>query len=241
MPLRRSKPALFVCLLLLAAAVTAAGTISASASPYVVQPGDSMWKIASSHGVSYERLLERNRLANPDLILPNQVIDLPDRRPGPAPVEVTGPVASSGGSAALAPSSRAQVRDLIIGASRRYRVNPSLPLALAWWESGWNQNTVSSVGAVGVMQVLPATGDWVGPGLIGRRVNVYNLADNVEVGVAVLAYYNRRLGDPKLALAAYYQGLASVERRGVYRSSWGYINGIIALRDRFQRGEYPAV
>ena len=71
---------------------------------------------------------------------------------------------------------------------------------------------VSSASARGVMQVMPGTWDWVQTYLAGsRRLNPFSAEDNVRAG----ALYLRRLlqqsgGDPALAAAGYYQGLASV-------------------------------
>ena len=106
-------------------------------------------------------------------------------------------------------------------------------LAVAYWESGWNQQAVSRTGAIGLMQVEPSTAAWAGPALLHRRVNLYNPRDNAEVGAALLRYYLDRLHSPALALAAYYQGLRATIRHGIYRSSRSYVRGILRLAKQF--------
>ena len=43
---------------------------------YIVQPGDTLWKIAKRYGVSVETLIAANDIKNPDLIQPGQKIIL---------------------------------------------------------------------------------------------------------------------------------------------------------------------
>src|SRR5947207_14430464 len=92
------------------------------------------------------------------------------------------------------------------------------------------------------MQVEPYTAAWAGPRLLHRRVNLNNAVDNAELGAALLRSYLTQLRDPKLALAAYYQGLTGVRKYGIYASSRPYVDGIWRLGNRFQAGHlgpYP--
>ena len=41
-------------------------------------------------------------------------------------------------------------------------------------------------------------------------------------------------GDSRKALAGYYQGLASIQRNGLYPSTIAYVTGVVALRHRFR-------
>ena len=66
-----------------------------------------------------------------------------------------------------------------------YGLDPSLARALAWMESGYNPNLTSSVGAWGVMQILPTTWTYVETSLIGRPVP-RTAEGNVHVGTALL-------------------------------------------------------
>ena len=107
-------------------------------------------------------------------------------------------------------------------------------LALSYWESGWNQSVVSSSGAIGMMQITPGTAAYAGPWLLGRKVDIRKPADNTELGAALLRRYVDEFKDPKLALAAYYQGEAGTRKHGIYPSSQRYVDGIWALRNRFE-------
>jgi soluble lytic murein transglycosylase-like protein len=133
-----------------------------------------------------------------------------------------------------APLTATQARAILIRAARHHGLNPNFVLAVSYWESGWKQAARSRTGAVGLMQVEPYTAVWAGPALLHRRVNLNNPVDNAELGAALLRTYLDQLHDPKLALAAYYQGLAGVRRHGIYPSSRSYVNGIWRLRNRFQ-------
>jgi N-acetylmuramoyl-L-alanine amidase len=216
----------------LALILAAMGTVTASAGQYVVKQGDTMWAIAHNRNVSLQALLGDNQLPDPSLIHPGQVINVPDP---PAPL---GPA-----PAAAAPRGPhgAAARAIITAAALRHGLNPNFALALSYWESGWNQDAVSSTGAVGLMQIEPYTGRYAGPELLHRGVNLADAADNAELGVALLRkYLDVFNGDPKLALAAYYQGETATRKHGIYPTSQSYVNGIWALRNRFQAGRYPA-
>jgi len=135
------------------------------------------------------------------------------------------------------PASRptsAQARAILVRAAHDHGLNPNFLLAVSYWESGWNQAARSYTGAVGLMQVEPYTAAWAGPALLHRGVNLNNAVDNAELGAALLRSYLDRLRDPKLALAAYYQGLSGVLRYGIYPSSRTYVDGIWRLRNQFQ-------
>lgn len=132
------------------------------------------------------------------------------------------------------PLARPQARAILLQAARHHNLNPNFVLAVSYWESGWNQASLSRTGAVGLMQIEPYTAAWAGPALVHRSVNLWNPVDNAELGAALLRYYLDRLHDPKLVLAAYYQGMSAVLRHGIYPSSQTYVNGIWQLRNQFQ-------
>jgi hypothetical protein len=116
--------------------------------------------------------------------------------------------------------------------SRTYGVDAHLVRAVARWESGYNNSLVSTAGARGVMQVTPATWDYVETVLVGRRIP-RTQSGNVHVGVAFLHQLLREFrGDVRLALAAYVQGPRSVRRKGVLRETRQYVAGVLALSHR---------
>lgn len=116
--------------------------------------------------------------------------------------------------------------------SNHYGVDARLVRALAWMESGYNNDLVSSAGASGVMQLLPQTWDYVETSLVGRRVP-HTVDGNVRVGVAYLhQLLSEFQGDKRLALGAWYQGPAAVRKRGLYAETRSFVAAVLALEQR---------
>ncbi|NWF53068.1 MAG: lytic transglycosylase domain-containing protein [Nitrospirae bacterium] len=92
----------------------------------------------------------------------------------------------------------------------KYKMDPSLVKAVIKVESNWNEWAVSRKGAMGLMQLMPAT---------AREMNVnnpFNPEENIEGGVKYLRYLLERFnGDLTLALAAYNAGPNWIEKFGV--------------------------
>ncbi|MCE0488013.1 LysM peptidoglycan-binding domain-containing protein [Ornithinimicrobium sediminis] len=127
--------------------------------------------------------------------------------------------------------SRAETKKLITDTARRHGVDPKLMLALAYQESGWNQRAVSPANAIGIMQVIPTSGEWASM-LIGRDLNLLDPQDNVTAGVVIMRALLRSASTEQKAIGGYYQGLASVNRHGLFSDTKHYVASIRALRDR---------
>ena len=124
---------------------------------------------------------------------------------------------------------RAAVAAAIERWAAAYRVDPKLARALAWMESGFQQDVVSSAGAVGVMQLLPETWEWVDTLLLGE-VTPRTYEGNVRAGVRYLRWQLDQFdGDVKLALAGYYQGARAVRERGLFEDTKQYVSVILQL------------
>jgi peptidoglycan hydrolase-like protein with peptidoglycan-binding domain len=125
-----------------------------------------------------------------------------------------------------------RIRALLDYWAGRYAVDRKLVRAVAWMESGYQQRVVSSVGAEGVMQLLPTTWKYVEDVLIGRPVE-HTADGNVRVGVAYLHHLLEAFGgNERLALAAWYQGEAAVRTNGVYAVTKPFVEDVLALRTR---------
>jgi soluble lytic murein transglycosylase-like protein len=124
------------------------------------------------------------------------------------------------------------MRAIIAAKARANGVDPALALAVSYQESGWNQRAVSVANAVGAMQVIPATTDWIS-GVVGRRLNPLNAHDNATTGVVLLKILTRSASSERQAVAAYYQGLRSVRERGMYPDTRRYVANVMALKTRF--------
>ena len=128
-------------------------------------------------------------------------------------------------------------KSMLYAAGIKFHVNPYLVMGLAWHESGWQPAVISSAGAVGIMQVMPATAALDGPKLLGRVVNLFDPGDNIEMGTAILKHNLDAYGDDlSKALTAYYAGGASVTdwvhlRADCRRYVWAVYNAAIMFRD----------
>jgi LysM repeat protein len=190
---------------------------AAPTSWHVVEPGESFFSIAARYHVSPWRLARRNRLSLMTIIVPNQRLALPKG------ARLTSPPAAG------PPASRDSVRSAIDYWSRVYSVDPALARALAWMESGFQQDVVSSVGALGVMQLLPETWEFVDIVLLGVRTpRTYQ--GNVRAGVRYLRWQLDEFGgDRQLALAGWYQGARAVRERGMYDDTKEFVRIVLAL------------
>ncbi len=223
-----------------AAASTATGVRTVR---YTVRSGDTVSAIAARTGSTIAGILKANRLTMTSRIQPGQVLSVPTRTASRARVTTfagrTYPAATldaaDANRAALAGRavlSREAVRGLIQRTAARYGVDPALALAVGYQESGWSQRQVSVANAIGVMQVIPSSGRWASD-LVGRRLDLLDTRDNVTAGVVILKALQRSARHPDHVIAGYYQGLGSVQSRGMYTDTKRYVRSVKALRARF--------
>lgn len=229
---------------------------------YVVRAGDTVGAIAARYRVSIAAVVSANGLANAHVIRVGQRLTIPGARgastaapatalprpkqstpakPSKKTSKATSTKAPTGLSsspavnrrtlAAMEVPTRSATRDLIVATARRHGVDPSLALAIGWQESGWNQRAVSFANAIGTMQVMPTSGTWASD-LVGRRLNLLDTQDNITAGVVILRALKRSAKSLDQAIAGYYQGLYSVQSRGMYGETKTYVANIRALMRR---------
>jgi len=111
--------------------------------------------------------------------------------------------------AAVIPLRPQEIHETILSASRQYRVDPALVKAVIKVESDFDPQAVSNAGAMGLMQLMPATASTL------DVQNPFNPSENISGGVKLLSYLLGRFnGDLTLALAAYHAGEKTVNRYG---------------------------
>ncbi|HZK50247.1 MAG TPA: LysM peptidoglycan-binding domain-containing protein [Actinomycetota bacterium] len=194
--------------------------VAMSGASHSVQAGETLSDIAARFGVSVSSLARANGISNPNFIVAGTSITVP----------------GSGGSAsttAPAPVSSNEVGYFLEQEAVANGVNPSLIKAMAYQESGWQQDVVSSAGAIGVMQVMPATARWVNKVLLGgTSLNVRSAQDNIRMGVSYMRYLLSIMPTQDEALAAYYSGPGNVGSK-LHRYQRVYVDAVNAHVTRF--------
>lgn len=109
----------------------------------------------------------------------------------------------------------------------KYDIDPSLVKAIIKTESNWNQRAVSRKGAMGLMQLMPATASEM------ALRDPFNPEENIEGGTRYLRYLLERFnGDLTLALAAYNAGPKTIEIFGTMppiTETRQYVNKVLSL------------
>ncbi|MBC7375585.1 MAG: LysM peptidoglycan-binding domain-containing protein [Frankiales bacterium] len=216
---------------------------SAQAGTYLVRRGDTLSEIAQRFGTTSAAIRRANAMrsstvyAGQRLRLPGAASTTPTTNAGKRiPESVRASVARHRAIlAARSHPSKASVRRMVAATARRHGVSPSLAVAVAFHESGFQQRVVSPVDAIGVMQVLPRTGSELGR-QHGRTLDLLNTQDNITAGVLLLRQLVRATGTTDRALAGYYQGAGSIARQGILPQTRSYIRSITVLRKRFPNG-----
>lgn len=137
----------------------------------------------------------------------------------------SGEVALTVGDSARRAAATAQPNaEAITRAAQMSHLSDKLIAAVAWQESRYHQGVVSRAGAIGEMQLMPATAR-------ALAVDPFDSEQNYRGGAAYLAGLLKRFdGDLVLSLAAYNAGPKAVERyRGVppYKETRDYISAVL--------------
>ena len=100
--------------------------------------------------------------------------------------------------------------DLVNKAAKDYNLQPALIYGVIHTESRFNPDAGSSVGAVGLMQIMPETFDWLQEkrGEAGKYTteDLYTPSVNIDYGSYLLRYFLDYYGNEKCAVAAYNAG-----------------------------------
>lgn len=94
-------------------------------------------------------------------------------------------------------------------ACKKYNMDPNFIKAVIKQESSYNPSSVSSAGAMGLMQLMPETAKELGV------KDAFNIEQNVDGGTKMLKDLLNTFGDQRMALAAYNAGTGTMKKRGV--------------------------
>ncbi len=213
------NPSLIVVGQVLAVPATAPVVSPGATTPprltHIVVAGESLSMIADQYGVSVADLVAANTLTDPSLLVPGQTILVP---------------------AAIPAANRAEVRAILKSVETEFSLPDGLLQALAWQESGWQQQVVSGAGAIGITQVLPTTALWALQFLVQGAGNWQtSVLDNARVGGSYMKHLlGLTGGNVATAIAAYYQGLDSIRVHGLYDDTKQYVANVLALWPQFK-------
>lgn len=114
---------------------------------------------------------------------------------------------------------------LVTSLAAQYNVPPSLALAIMQAESSGNPNAVSSAGAQGLFQIMPANDASLG------ITNPYDPTQNASGGLNLLSQYYQQFGNWTQALEAYNEGPGALQKQiaaGTTPVSEGYATSILS-------------
>ena len=224
-------------------ATTASVPVSTTSSggAYVVQPGDTLTGIAARAGVSPRALAADNGLAVNGVLISGTVLHLSGgagASSSAASSQPVGAVAEGSPTDPPYPTPERVTSGQVGSIAADNGVPATLADAIAWQESGFNNDLVSSADARGVMQILPGTWQWIQHSLdTGTPLAPASAADNVRGGVLLLhSLLGATGGDPSMAAAGYFQGLPSVQQHGLYPETQQYVHDVLALQRQFGGG-----
>ena len=127
-----------------------------------------------------------------------------------------------------------QYSQLVNEVARKHDLKPALLHAVITVESAYNPKAVSHAGAIGMMQLMPAT---------AKRFGVndpYDPKQNIAGGTRYLRFLIKDFdGDLKLALAAYNAGEGAVKRYGnkipPYKETRHYVRKVLRYYKKYRR------
>jgi len=137
-----------------------------------------------------------------------------------------------------------QYADIVRGHAHNYDLDPALLAAVIEEESKFHADARSSAGAIGLMQLQPATAKGIAVRTGGTKFVLSDLYDpeiNVRYGAWYLHHLFLKYGDERLALAAYNAGQQNVDEwraagEGIqFSETRAYIDKVERLKGIYRR------
>lgn len=184
------------------------------------------------HGANGERILTDKRIKNKHYRLvktyktrskPKPAVKVSTRKTSKASKKK---ISYQCGNKAYISKQQQAYKKIIRAYSAKYGVEEALIHSVVKQESCFNEKAHSRAGAIGLMQLMPATASYL------KIKNPWNPEQNIHGGVKYLSRMLKRFkGNKKFALAAYNAGPGKVERYGgipPYRETQHYVKKIMA-------------
>jgi len=137
-----------------------------------------------------------------------------------------------------------EYESIVRGHAANYHLNPALLAAVIEQESKFRADAKSSAGAIGLMQLQPATARGIALRTGGSKFVLSDLYDpelNVRYGAWYLHHLLQKYGDERLALAAYNAGQRNVDGwraagEGIqFAETRAYVDKVERLKDIYRR------
>jgi len=103
-------------------------------------------------------------------------------------------------------------RSEIRAAANEFDVCPALVASIIRAESNFRHDAVSHKGAIGLMQIMPSTAEFIAKKLEIESYDLRNPRDNIRMGTFYIRYLLNRFGDTRTAIMAYNAGEGNVKR-----------------------------
>jgi LysM repeat protein len=211
-----------------------AGTVPARATGggrHTVASGETLSGIAADHGITVRDLAAANGITDINRVRSGQRLSLPAS--GGTGTAGSGVDASRFPARLQASPERLALVPRFEHWARTYGIPPDLLMAMAWVESGWQNDVVSGAGAMGIGQLMPDTVAWMRDIVLREPLDPGIPDHNIRMSARYLRWLlDRTEGDPGTALAGYYQGLAAVQAFGPSPGTTVYVADVLAFRDR---------
>lgn len=114
--------------------------------------------------------------------------------------------------------------------SAAYGVDRGLLEALLWKESGWQADAVGPGGHLGIGQLSPERVAFVEERLLGVDLDPLDASDGIRLAARFLRFLLDRTDDERTALAAWNQGLGSVDTNGISAAAGAFADEVLAIR-----------